>query len=385
MAFMIATLYDTTEWNVFSEQALAGIDTLMKLMRYGCYGLCMIKLLVDVYYDRRRMIVFGVALAILVIGYFGNHNNMLVLYSTIFIAADDIDSDWIVKIALLCQSLIFIVTVGLAELGIVDNVIWDATSARPRYFMGFAWVTTASILFLFMALEYIYLKRGRINIAEYGVMMVINYWLYRLTDTRMATIILIFGATFFLIFGWEMKKGHITYRLRVLWTAVPFILAVVTILLQYVYYPGNALLSKLNDLLSGRLQYGNNGIAEYGFSLFGRQITWVGYSNDWKSGMKYNYVDSSYLQVALEFGVVILLLVLMMYSILIYTSIRNGKYYISWIIMIVLLLCVTEPRLVKLAFNPFLLLSVTESIEYMRNRNKNRDIVKYEETEIINS
>ena len=153
-----------------------------------------------------------------------------------------------------------------------------------------------------------------------------------------------------------------------------------------VYNPDNALLAKLNGFLTGRLKWGRAGIDEYGLKLFGNKIEWVGYDADWERGMKYNYVDSSYLQIALEYGIIVLAVILLLYALLIFTSIKNQKYYLCWLALIILVFCVTEPRLVKLAYNPFLLLAVTESSKYFLNRfgQKNRG-TDNEETEIVNS
>ena len=179
---------------------------------------------------------------------------------------------------------------------------------------------------------------------------------------------------FFFLFGKLIERGRLTNAWRGLFIRVPFILAAVAIGFQYIYDPDNALLAKLNEFLTGRLKWGHAGIDEYGLKLFGNKIEWVGYDADWESGMKYNYVDSSYLQIALEYGIIVLAVILLLYALLIFTSIKNQKYYLCWLALIILVFCVTEPRLVKLAYNPFMLLAVTESSKYFLNRfgQKNR-------------
>lgn len=376
--FMISTLYETTEWGLFSETVQDQLLVITKLMRYGCYGLCMLKLLLDAAYERKRFIVFGIAAGLLVLSYLGCTNITLVLYFTMFVAAEGIRSEWIIKIALACQLLMLLVTVGMSQFGIIENRVWEPT-IRPRYFLGFSWVTTSAILFLFVMFEYIYLRKGILNIIEYLVGIVISYWLYKMSDARMTFLVSVLVLTFFLIFGKLIAKGRLTRALKYLFTVVPFVLAVFAIGMQYIYTPSNSVLVKINDFLTGRLKWGRAGIDDYGLHLFGTPIKWVGYDSDWKNGMKYNYVDSSYLQIALEYGIVVLAVILILYAILIYSSIQNKNYHLCWILMIILVFCITEPRLVKLAYNPFLLLTVTESLKYIGKKQK------HEETEIINS
>ena len=63
---------------------------------------------------------------------------------------------------------------------------------------------------------------------------------------------------------------------------------------------------------------------------------------------------------------------------------HSFKFIRKTIVIIILLFCVTEPRIVKLAFNPFLLLTVTESrrlfLKDQENYRKNN-----EKRKIINS
>ena len=358
--FMFSTLYGTTMWGFWDDAFEQKVLVLTKLMRYGCYGICVLKFLIDAYYERSRLLIFGIALGILLVGYFGCHNTTLVLYSTMFLAVEDVSSEWIVKVALFCQSVIFIFTVGLSQIGVIEDIVWEA-NIRPRHFTGFGWVTTSSILFLFMLFEYIYLKKGRINIAEYTVGIAMSYWLYKMSDARMTFIVSFLTLTFFFLFKKIITKAKLIKKIRGILCCIPFLLAVISIMFQYIYNPDNPVLAKVNELLTGRLKLGHNGIEKYGFSLLGKKIEWIGYSTNWKSGMEYNYIDSSYLQTALEYGVLVLLLILVLYAILINASIQNGEYVLCWIVIIILLFCVTEPRIVKLAFNPFLLLAVTES------------------------
>ena len=226
--FMLSTLYETTAWGVWSDAVQDKVLILTKLMRYGCYVLCIVKLLIDSYYERTRLLLFGIAIGILVIGYFGSHNTTLVLYSTMFLAVEDVASELIIKTAFACQSAIFVFTVGLSQLGIIEDRIWEA-NIRPRHFAGFSWVTTSAILFLFMAFEYIYLKKGKLSIAEYAAGIGLSYWLYKLSDARMAFLVAIVVFTFFFLFGKLIERGRLTNAWRGLFIMVPFILAAVAI------------------------------------------------------------------------------------------------------------------------------------------------------------
>ena len=276
------------------------------------------------------------------------------------------------------------VNIILIKTGIVIDSIWEP-DIRPRHFLGFSWVTTSSILFLFILFEYIYLKKGKINTFEYIIGMGFAYWLYKMSDARMTFMVSVLVLTWFWFIIIFVEKIKLAERLKSIFAITPFIISIVAITFQYIYSPDNTVLYKLNDILTGRLKWGRQGIDEYGLSLFGTKIEWVGYDADWESGMKYNYVDSSYLQIALEYGLIVLVIILILYAILIYSSIRNKHTYLCWIVLIVLVFCVTEPRLIKIAYNPFLILVVTELEKYITDINYEREGYRNEKTEVINS
>lgn len=379
--FMITTVYELTACSVFSENVQSRILLIAKLVRYASYLLCMIKLLSETIMDRNKIVLFGVIVVALIVSYVCCKNITYVLYSMLFIGAIDVKADSIIKISIVIQSIFMILSIGLTLSGVVEDVIWDPTT-RPRHFLGFNWTTTSAILFVFIILEYIYIKKGRLNIIEYILGILISYWLYKMTDSRMAFLVQTVSLTFFMFFRKFVLEGKVIRKHVGIMSFFPEAIAAVAIGMQYLYNPGNSILSKLNDMLSGRLRLGNEGIKDYGFKLFGTEIEWNGYGTDWVAGTKYNYVDSSYLQIALEYGLIVLCIVLILYSGLMYCSIKNKHYLISWITVFILLFCITEPRLVKPAYNPFLILCITELCVYIKNR---RDNSYCEEAEINNN
>lgn len=96
----------------------------------------------------------------------------------------------------------------------------------------------------------------------------------------------------------------------------------------------------LNSILSDRLRLGANAIEQYGFSLFGKPIEWIGFSikkTTMEEAIGYNYVDSSYLQLGLNYGLIFLGVVLLIYSIIMNRAIKRKDYYLVSIITIILL------------------------------------------------
>ena len=91
----------------------------------------------------------------------------------------------------------------------------------------------------------------------------------------------------------------------------------------------------------------------------------VGFGID-ESGVGYNYVDCSYLQYMLEYGVVFIAFVLAVYTIIIYRAVKKEDYYLVWICMITLVFSITEPWLFNFTFNPIPILVFSK----MKDRKK---------------
>lgn len=92
------------------------------------------------------------------------------------------------------------------------------------------------------------------------------------------------------------------------------VVAIFAILLHAFYNPQNTIYFQLNKLLSGRLALGQNAMSEYGISLFGKDIEWIGFNMEETLRGTYNYVDCSYVKILLDHGILFLGIVLLAYA-----------------------------------------------------------------------
>ena len=67
----------------------------------------------------------------------------------------------------------------------------------------------------------------------------------------------------------------------------------------------------------------------------------------------YNYVDSSYLQLLIEFGILFLILVLIIYIALMIRARYHHDYYLIAVLAFLLVFAMTEPRLLNLMYTSF--------------------------------
>lgn len=352
--FCLTNFFELTIWFYVDDAPSPMMGQIFKLVRYISYLLCVIKIIYDAYYDRKIFLYVAASFGAVLINMLVVDGKRLVFYMLIILAARNVSHDKIIKTFLLINIILLVLTVFSAGVGILEDVIQDET--RNRHYLGFNWTTNGPIIFLFSSFCYIYIKRGKIRLIELLLMLVPIFYFYEMTDSRFVFLINIVSVLFFWLYGKKRFIDRLAFRLRKLFIISPFLISFFAILMHFFYNEDSSLWNDINLLLSNRLSLGKNAINEYGLSLFGKAIEWNVWEFKKDTVENYNFVDSSYLNVFLVNGLFVLILVLIIYSIIIKKGIDSKNYYIAWICVFILLFNVTEPRLIQLSYNPFVLL-----------------------------
>ncbi len=374
----LSVIIDTSMFAYSANESMTPLGFFAKIIRFTAYGVMLLKIIYDCGVGKKNIFFLYAAAGITGLSFIASRNSVLVFYLLIMIAAIGISDRTVLLSTIIAQSLMLFITVSLSMVNVIENAVNIDRKGRVREFLGFQWATTAPILFLFIVFGGIYLNRGRLSLIGAVLINVVNVFLFILTDSRMAFLVTFVTTLHFLCFGHLMKKGSFARTLKWIFIALPWLFAVFSIYLHKIYTEDSAFLVKLNAKLSNRLYLGNRGIKEYGIHLFGNKIKWVGYSigetDEVKAG-GYNFVDCSYLQILLEYGVLFLLLILVIYSFIIYKAYKSNKYYAVWILAIILMFGMTEPRLLNLLYNPFILLACAGMIKEKEQRINKEEIL----------
>lgn len=347
--FLLSIILDSTMWAFHNEM----FAMLLKLGRYVSYGICAINIVFGLF-AKNRFLGMAVMVVITVMSFLGSHNITMILYMLLYLSAYEVSEKKMLTINCLVQSIILTVVIVGSQIGLLEDYLFTPET-RLRHGMGFTWTTTGAILFFFITLQYAAIRKEKMTYLELAILELINIYLYLMTDSRMAFYLLTLFIVFMVFIKLTGSKWHLSRFFRKWIPLIPTLLAVFSIALHALYNPNNSLWVKLNELLSSRLRLGKDAIADYGISLLGTEIEWIGYSVR-PLEKPYNYVDCSYLRILLEYGVLFLLVVIVIYSVILYKAVQKNNYYLVWSVIFVLVLSVTEPRLMNLAFNPFSIL-----------------------------
>ncbi len=345
--YLSAALCDMTMFGTNAE-----IKLILRFVRYISYTLVCLKIFINEFYCKDLLKII-IAAGLVIVGFVFNKDKAYIFYTLLLIGAIGVQSKNLLNVTLICQTITLVVAFISCFLGIVPDHIYDETT-RMRHSLGFSWTTTPAALYFFAMLIYVYLRKGKIKWFEFLIMELVDLWLYKMTDSRMNFFLSSFMLVFIMLYH-LVNKMIFKYNI---FCILPSLLCVFSVIIHWYYNPGNPIMNKLNDLLSGRLRLGKAAIEKYGIRLFGSKIEWVGFNAYGPQG-EYNMVDNSYLQILLEHGFVLLILIILLYTALLYFAFKRGDIYMCLIVSFILAISVLETRLVSFAFNPMPFVAMT--------------------------
>lgn len=272
--------------------------------------------------------------------------------------------------------------IGLYLLGVFKNVVLDYEkySSENRENIGFSYATFGANYFLHGVLAYIGSKKGKIKLLPMILIAVINIWIFKKTQTE-ATFLLVFFALFLVLLCRLRSIKNVVYNnslIAKIMINFCIIACIITFILQYCYiYHNNSLLLKINSLISNRLELGKIAFSRYRIKLLGQPIEWVTYTTEGLNYFNYFYVDSSYLQILLQYGIVTLVIICLLMRNTCKYALYKKNINLCIALVVLLIHCIVDPQLLSVSYNPFLLVSIS-SIIFMGVGNEKKSTVTIE-------
>ncbi|WP_349946246.1 hypothetical protein ABFV83_19390 [Lacrimispora sp. BS-2] len=332
-----------------------------------CVFIAVLKIALDMAacrYDLKEFCVITVISVLQYVIYLKTGNMAMVVLWVFILAAKDVDFDLIIKYSFIINVYLMVFVVTSSLFGIVEDRIYIRANGAYRYSLGYQYTTNIANLYMHMIFMYVYWKKKRISIVSMILLMIVNVLIFRLTDTKNA-----FAMGCMVLIGAFIIKVSVYFSKPHKWInwvylcSIPFF-AVVSVVVTSFYNKDVSWMNTINNILSGRLKLGYEGIKQYGIGLFGNKIEWVGggfiYEIENKS---YNYVDSSYVQFLLEFGMIALILACIYFIKLNYKAIKRKDVWFGLSMFVIAVHSISDPQLMWLECNPFLLYGLSKSYE----------------------
>lgn len=254
----------------------------------------------------------------------------------------------------------------LAGTGVIPDLMFKRQDIPVRHSLGFNYPSMAMSCLFFIVTIYLWLRSMEITAAELAVIELVNFAMYRLTDARFGFLMIALLPV--IVYLWN--RASVRKRIRNLagGRLLPVIgrladstglLLTVLLFLMIALLP-TGLGQLLDRLLTGRLGYARAALQNYGVHLFGNRIEWIGFGGSYDTDSllaEYNYVDNSYGFLLLNFGILVLIMILAM----LYVTARRARLEYTdgraLLVVWMMLYCFVEPRLADIYLNPFLFLA----------------------------
>lgn len=337
----------------------AVLSMLCKGLRFVAVAVPALLFLKNSKFSIRNLVMWGL-IALLIIGnIFFNQADSDLIYIVIFMLyCSKSKPEDVIKTYCISAFVGIVLVIAAWFIGAIPSEVRGG-----RACLGFYFATFGPNLFLHTVLAYIASRKNRIKLSRWILIEIVNMWFYKMTDTLAVFIIINAGIVLYYVFNIEKVKqvlfeGKVFKRIL---EVSPFACAIVTILAQYFYieHYNEPMYMAVNVALSNRPYFGKIAIETYGISLFGQPITWLtGIDGTKVSGMDYFYVDSSYLQVLLKYGIIMLVVLCAVMMVVQCYSVLTRNVYMCLGCALFLIHCITDPQLLSFRYNPFIIASI---------------------------
>ena len=332
--------------------------------------------------DRRmkvwELIVFGLTITVAMLQYYHRPDEYVLAFAVLFIGAYNVDYRKLLKVYLgLGISYTVFVVIGCL-LGYIENLTFTLWNGNVRNSFGFNYPTDFTAHLFFFVVAWCILRYEKITWIEIGVFAAVMLWSYFGCYARNNTICI--GLVIVLcilekILPSEKKCAlRENKALKAVCIIIPILIIGGMIFLSLIYNDGNAILYKLNDVLNNRLGFGKYGFVEYGLSPWGKLIemqglgrTEGGIENLWNTGLSYFVLDCSYVNILLQFGVVLFCVLVILQFVGVIQNYQADCLFILIIYIVICIQCAVEHHYLEIAYNPLLFFSMSK---YGKSNNK---------------
>lgn len=290
----------------------------------------------------------------------GHGDGWLSLVMFVFLLASaSINFNYILSTFLGFSGLVMMGSFFLSSRGV--NILRNFISVRVgngaiRYSLGFNWVTNPAQLAFFFVAAYVVLRNKKTTYWEMLLFELVSGYIYFYTDTinpfLLTTVLLAYMA-------FERFRAFKPLFLRVQFfksvLSYPFALAA-ALMFMGAMLPQGRVFQLLNRVFNRRFWLSYNGLVEYGIHPFGQRIVFRNQSEQGGFLAGYNYVDSSYIQYTLLYGIFFMLLIIVALSLVTRNVVSENNELLAVVLAILAIHAMFDPQLLWLWYSPFAML-----------------------------
>lgn len=304
--------------------------------------------------SKKSILALLLLLILFILAYRSSAYVEILIITLLLLGTNGVRLDDIVK----CHFVVYIVILAIAmlcaSLGIIDNYSVYSETRGYRYALGNTYPTDFAAGTLYLFFDFAYIKRKCWKKKYSLFLLIIAFFVYKLTDARASFILSIVIAIGMVLCKCD-KKIMLKKRLKYVAGIAYPLCAVVSVYIQSSYYKLNSnFLKTIDKMLNNRIAYGYMTIEKYGLSLTGKRIEMIGAGWNTDRSLDYLYVDNGYLQLAIMYGLLVLVFVSVVFMCICFT-LDNNDEVLALIMLIIAISALIEPRFFYIIYNSFFL------------------------------
>lgn len=313
--------------------------------------------------DQQIILELGILVLVVMVALIsGGH--YLVTTILLVLGARNVKFKTIIKLYLIIVGGILLLAFISSQLGIIQNIRY-ATAEGTREAFGVVYTTDFAAHIFYLSCAYLYLKSHMFRIIDYVPVLLALFVIYWFTKTMTDVLALVVLLVLFTLYIYRKRLRHnwlIAIVLRYAFFAMP-VISIVIFQLSACFNSRDNFFAKANQLLSNRLALGYDAILAYGIKLFGQSPI---YANGWggsrvgslsrgAGNLTYFYVDSSYLNMLISYGILFTLVVILGTSFFLYRRSKYNDYLLPIIFVAIAISAGFDQHLMEVTYNVFFL------------------------------
>lgn len=335
-------------------------DRMAKLSRLPFLGLVALKILLYDHYRIKPLIVMVLAGTSVLLAFVSSSNSVIPATMLMIAGTREVSFRKILQTYLILVGGIMALAFAASLLGVIENLQYVTETRGIRNSFGIVYTTDFAAHMFYLVLIFFYLKGEKLRAYHYILTLGLAGLVYYFCNARLDSGSIALVSIVFALGNGLLHAKYISQRLRRLWTRVwelagPLILpamAAFAILITATFQEGNALLDAFEKESGRRIGMGKQAMEEYGIKLFGQYIEMVGNGGTTeRHGSEYFFLDCSYVNIFMRFGVIVMLLVLWIYGYSCWKN-RHDQYFL-YAIALLAFNCLIAHHLLEMAYNPF--------------------------------
>lgn len=356
--FLLISLLNTTFYARYISGVIYNVGILTSVI------LLIIKELINNKLNFQRAIsLLGVIIVYALVGSVTGFLSTLAISIIFIFSLRDISFKYVARTSFYISLFILIFVVLSSQIGLISNYI-EFSGGRIRQYLGFRYSLFPSTVMLNIIASSFFLTQDKVSYKRLFFLLVSTIWIFFQTDSRLTFIssLLLLGIN--LLVKWYpsvLKSSALllkTFKLTYIVNAyLSYLIAKMYLSFSSPFL--NELSKNINQFLGGRIYYANRSLDIYGYNLFGQKINWIGNGldiNGQRGLSEYLYVDNLYIQILQRYGLFVLLILLLIFTLTLHYLLKQKQYVLSLILIILSFHAMIDDLIINLHYNIFLIL-----------------------------